>query len=61
MKEAHIAIATPETDAKLKREYETNGAEAYNTGKPRTPPCDPQSLIGGWWFGGYDAAADQHS
>jgi hypothetical protein len=51
---ASIAIATPESDAKLRREYNEKGARAYMTGQPRTPPCDPSSLIGAWWFEGYD-------
>lgn len=61
MIKAHILIATPESDAKLRDEYEAKGAAAYNAGHPRTPPCDPASMIGAWWFGGWDAAADQHS
>lgn len=48
------AIATPETDAELRRDYSDRGMRAYLTSAPRTPPCDPNSLIGSWWFEGYD-------
>jgi hypothetical protein len=53
-------LATPQTDATLKDRYERMGAAAYNAGKPRDPPCDPHSMIGGWWFSGYDAAMKRH-
>jgi hypothetical protein len=49
-------IATPQTDAKLKLQYNKMGRLAKLTGRLRTPPCDPNSMTGGWWFEGYDAA-----
>jgi len=47
-------IATPESDAALFKDYYRKGQKAKFAGLPRTPPCDPASLIGGWWFQGYD-------
>lgn len=61
MKEAYQLIATPESDARLKDEYETMGAKAYNAGEPCVPPGDPNSMVAGWWVGGWNMAADQHS
>jgi hypothetical protein len=57
MQRAVAAIATPKTDAALKRRYGNAGAKAYKEGKPRQCPGDPNSMVGGWWFEGYDAAA----
>jgi hypothetical protein len=52
---AHILLATPETDARLRAEQNTAGAAARSEGRPRTDcPHDPQSLIASWWFEGYD-------
>jgi hypothetical protein len=50
-------IATPETDAQLRLEYNAMGSKARTGNEPRTAyPCDPNSRIGHWWFEGYDAA-----
>lgn len=52
---AKIGIATPETDAKLRKEYMAKGREAARQGLARDPsPIDPKSMIAGWWFEGYD-------
>lgn len=52
-------IATPESDARLRKEYNSKGFAAKKNNQPRTPPCDPNSMIGGWWFEGYDNAIIQ--
>lgn len=53
-------VATARTDATLRERYMAKGAVAYRAGRPRD--CvddvqDPGSMIGGWWFAGYDRAA----
>lgn len=53
---------TIESDAELKAFYESLGVKAFYAGEPREfTHGDPNSMIGGWWFGGWDGAADQHS
>lgn len=49
------AIATRESDAKLRAEYRNKGRLARRSGQPRTPPGDPTSMIAGWWLSGYDS------
>ena len=51
-------LATAQTDAELKDEYEAKGWAAYLAYEPRVSPCDPNSMIGAWWFRGYDLAHD---
>ena len=46
--------ATPKSDARLRLEYNLKGEAAAKTGEHRHPPGDPTSMIGGWWFEGYD-------
>lgn len=53
---AHALIATPESDAALRVQYNALGDAAYRTGQPRIPPCDPASMIGDWWHEGFDLA-----
>lgn len=47
-------IATEKTDAKLAKEYRKKGRKAKEAGLSREPPCDPNSMIAGWWYEGYD-------
>lgn len=54
---AHTLLATPQTDAKLKRDYGKKGAKAFQDGKPREFGGDPGSMVGAWWYAGYDAAS----
>lgn len=52
---AHILLATPETDARLRAEQNAAGAAAKHQELPRSAcPHDPTSLIASWWFEGYD-------
>lgn len=55
--ETTTLLATPETDAKLRRQYKANGAAAYRAGAARAVRFDPNSMIAGWWFEGYDEAS----
>jgi hypothetical protein len=50
-------LATPQTDARLKREYTQSGGKAYRAGQARSFRGDPKSMIAAWWFQGYDMAA----
>ena len=54
-KNVRIAIATPETDAKLAKKYNKMGVKAKLKGEPRKSPCCPGSMIDGWWLEGYDS------
>ena len=52
---ARIAIATPESDARIRAEQHAAAQQAFRDNQPRTAcPHDPQSLIARWWFEGYD-------
>lgn len=53
---ATTLIATPETDAKLRRKYMAMGAAAYRAGAGRSVRLHPNSMLCGWWFEGYDEA-----
>ena len=55
----HISIATPESDARLRKEYNRKGYLAKENDQPRIPPGDPTSLVASWWFEGYDNAIIQ--
>ena len=51
-----ITIATPESDAKLRKKYFNKGLKAKLKNKPRKAKCqDQNSLIASWWFEGYDS------
>lgn len=50
---ATASIATPATDAVLRKRYRKMGAKARANGIPRDKcPCD--GLIAGWWEEGWD-------
>ena len=48
--------ATAETDAILRERYNAKGLSAARRGLPREFSGDPSSMVGGWWFEGYDSA-----
>jgi hypothetical protein len=50
---AESLIATPETDARLAKEYRLRGAAAKKAGKPRSDALS--GMVGHWWLQGYDA------
>ena len=46
-----ISIATPESDAKLRKKYFNKGLKAKLKNQPRKAECqDQNSLIASWWF-----------
>lgn len=50
------SIATPESDAKLRKRYFNKGLKAKLKNKTRKAECQDQtSLIASWWFEGYDS------
>ena len=49
-------LATPATDAGLRRRYGAMGAAAYKAGAKREHRFDPNSMIGAVWCDGYDGA-----
>jgi hypothetical protein len=52
---AQIAIATPQSDARLRAENNAAGHAARRADLARSAcPHDPQSLVAQWWFEGYD-------
>lgn len=53
MTEGKAAIATPETDVALAREYRTKGATAKKRGTLREA-CPYDGLIKRWWLEGWD-------
>ncbi len=57
MKVGKALLATPATDAALRKRYRGYGQAAKLAGRPREPDhCqDPTSLIASWWYEGYDA------
>ena len=50
-----IMIATPKTDAKLRKQYNKKGRDAKLAGKPISDnPACPGSMIWGWWNEGWN-------
>jgi hypothetical protein len=57
-KTVHVqpAIATPESDARIRKRETRKGWGAKTQGQPREScPWDPASLTGKWWLEGYDS------
>ena len=48
-------VAQPETDARLRREYNEKGRIAKQNGKKRED-CSVSGMLRGWWFEGWDKA-----
>lgn len=58
--EIHSLIATPESDARLRKEWMNKGIEARIAGLKKEE-CPVNGMIKGWWEEGWDACAGWHS
>lgn len=53
---AVAGVATPESDARIRKRENERGWLAKQNGEPRENcPWDPNSMVAGWWFEGYDS------
>lgn len=53
---AIASVATPQTDAALRKRYSAMGRKAFEAGASRQCRFDPQSMLAAFWFEGWDAA-----
>lgn len=58
---ATALIATPATDAALRRQCRAKGAAAWRAGAKRECRYDPNSMIAAFWFEGWDGEAALHA